>query len=234
MNRPDTVEAGRTERPQLEEEQVTARVVLEQAVRILCVISFLVALLLPIIVLDALGSVAPGFAGEVGIPFEPPSGNSQTRFTWDGLYLIQSSQDGFGPLRIFTKGAELITSSTGTLATVYGAAGLVSLGLLLVLPVVLYGVLQWSRHFEGPVVDRTLRVTVPVAAVAFLVIAAVLASFAIGYWWNFSWEYDPHVDFWSQYFMAYGGIKIAVQAVLALLIGAGCVAIWRVHHRARG
>lgn len=49
------------------EEQVTWRVGVEQAVRILCVIGFLITLLLPFIICDALGSVAPVFSQETGI-----------------------------------------------------------------------------------------------------------------------------------------------------------------------
>ena len=45
-----------------EEEKVTPRVVTEQIVRILCVVGFIFTVAMPLIICDALGSVAGNFA----------------------------------------------------------------------------------------------------------------------------------------------------------------------------
>ena len=206
----------------LEEEHITPRVVAEQAVRILCVVGFLFTLFLPIIICDALGSVAPTFAAETGIPISAGGGDSQTKFFFDLMYLLQNGSETFLPMQLFKVGAQWVTSSTGFGATLFGGLGVVSMTLLYVLPIYLYVVLIVSRFYEGNPIDQLRKVGIPVCGILYLFITVVLASFAIGYWWNFFWEYDSHYDFALQFFGAYGGLKITISAVIGLLITIGC------------
>lgn len=206
----------------LAEEKITPRVGWEQFVRILCVVGFLFAVFFPIIICDALGSVAPTFAAETGIPISAGSGDSQTAFFFNLPYLLEKSGEQFLPLALFTTGAQWITSSVGIGAEIYGIAGMVCMAILYILPVYLYAVLILSRFYEGNPIDKLRTAGVPVCGILFLAAAAVLGSFAIGYWWNFFWEYDTHYDFALQFFAAYGGIKSAILAVISLLAAIGC------------
>lgn len=206
----------------LAEEKITPRVIWEQVVRILCVLGFLLVIFFPIIICDALGSVAPNFAAETGIPISAGSGDSQTAFFFNLPYLLENSKDQFLPLALFTTGAQWITSSVGAGAKFYGAVGMVCMAILYILPIYLYVVLILSRFFEENPLDKMRTVGVPVCGILYLAVAGILGSFAIGYWWNFFWEYDTHYDFALQFFAAYGGVKIAILAVISLLAAIAC------------
>lgn len=209
----------------LEEERVTPRVIGEQAVRILCVVGFLFVAFLPIIICDALGSVAPNFSAETGIPITAGSGDSQTAFFFSVWYLIKNSAEAFLPVELFKVGAQWITSTMGAGATFYGVLGAVCMVMLYILPIYLYVVLIVSRFYEGNPIDKLRTVGVPVCGVLYLFCAGILGSFSIGYLWNFFWEYDTHYDFALQFFAAYGGVKISILAVISLLIAIGCGAL---------
>ena len=73
--------------------------------------------------------------------------------------------------------------------------------------------------------ERLLNVGVKVCGVVYLAVGVILGIYAIGYLWNFSWDQDAHYAFFQQYFMAYGGIKVGVSAVIAILIAAGCLVL---------
>ncbi len=207
---------------ELEEEKVTSRVIVEQAARIISVIAFLAVLLMPLIICDALGSVAPTFSEETGIPLNV-AGDSQTKFTWGTIYLLQNSGDEFLPFQVFKTGAQWITSSTGTGAMIFAVAGQACMILAYIVPVYLFAVLKISRYFEGTPIDQIKKVSMPVCAFLNLLITGVMAGYVIGYWWNFFWEYDIHYDFASQFFMAYGGVKMAIVMVLSLILAILCI-----------
>lgn len=203
------------------EEVITPRVIVEQIVRICCVIGLLIAILAPLVVVDALGSVAPTFSSETSIPLNV-SGDSQTQFVWYDTYLIQNSTDTFLPTDLFRTGAQWITSTTGAGASILGVLGLISTWAMYIIPILLYIVLMVSRHYEGNPIDSVKKIGMPVCCGLFLLITIVLGIFCFGYLWNFSWEYDTHNAFFSQFFMAYGGIKITVLMVISFLISIGC------------
>ena len=207
------------------EEQVTWRVGVEQAVRILCVIGFLITLLLPFIICDALGSVAPVFSQETGIVLSAGEASSQTRFFYDLSYMLQNSGEVFVPLQVFVVGAQWITSSVGAGATFMGALGLIAMALLYVVPVMLFAVLKTSRYVHNTTMDKVRTHVIPICGVLYLFITVMTAIFVIGYRWNFFWEYDKHYDFAFQFFMAYGGLKMLFSMIIGFFITVGCGAL---------
>lgn len=209
----------------IEEERVTWRVAVEQAVRILCVIGFLFTLLLPFIICDALGSVAPVFSQETGIVLAAGEASSETRFFYDLAYMLKNSGEVFVPLQVLVVGAQWITSSVGAGPTFMGALGLAAMVLLYVLPVVLFVVLKTSRYVHNSTMDKIRTRVVPACGVLYLFITVMTAIFVIGYHWNFFWEYDRHYDFAFQFFMAYGGLKMLFSMIIAFFITAGCAAL---------
>ena len=208
-----------------EEEKVTPRVITEQIVRILCVIGFIFTVAMPLIICDALGSVAGNFATETGIPISAGGGDSQTKFFYGIPYMLKNSTDGFIPFKLFKTGMKWIASNSGVITDIFAGLAIAALITLYVVPVVLYVILMLSRYYEGKVMERLLTVGVKVCGVVYLVIGVILGTYAIGYLWNFSWDQDTHYAFFQQYFMAYGGIKVGVSAVIAILIAAGCLVL---------
>lgn len=207
------------------EERVTPRVAVEQAVRVLCVIGFLLTVFIPLIICDVLGSVAPIYTAETGIPLDAPEVSSQTRFFYGLIYMLQRSGQVFIPLRVFEVGAQWIISSTGGGATFLGVIALICMALLYILPVYLFVVLKVSRYVHTVAMDKVREISVFVCGALYLVITAVLAFFVFGLLWNFYWEYDSHYEFAQQFFLAYGGLKMALSLIVSFLIFAGCTAL---------
>ncbi len=216
-----------------EEEKVTSRVVVEQIVRILCVIGFIFTVAMPLIICDALGSVAGNFATETGIPISAGGGDSQTKFFYGIPYMLQNSSDGFIPFKLFKTGMKWIASNTGVITDIFAALAIAALIVLYVAPVVLYVILMLSRFYEGKLMNRLLTIGVKVCGIVYLVIGVILGTYAIGYLWNFSWDQDSHYAFFQQYFMAYGGIKVGVSAVIAVFIAIGCLILSIMYHKTK-
>lgn len=101
-----------------EEEKVTPRVVTEQIVRILCVVGFIFTVAMPLIICDALGSVAGNFATETGIPISAGGGDSQTKFFYGIPYMLKNSTDGFIPFKLFKTGMKWIASNSGVITDI--------------------------------------------------------------------------------------------------------------------
>ena len=138
-----------------EEEKVTPRVVTEQIVRILCVVGFIFTVAMPLIICDALGSVAGNFATETGIPISAGGGDSQTKFFYGIPYMLKNSTDGFIPFKLFKTGMKWIASNSGVITDIFAGLAIAALIILYVAPVVLYVILMLSRYYEGRKSDGT-------------------------------------------------------------------------------
>lgn len=189
----------------------------EKKIIVFSVILLAFALLFPLIIWDALGSGAMHFMqyGHVNVAGSS-AGDSKATFFFGLTYTLSHMGPGvFIPAQLFSAQWRVVQNVTeaSTLADGLGAVTLLLTALVFLTPVVMTVVYTLDRRGKLPAARRAAGITALACAVAELVTAAwfgIIVAVMLSKVSNYGFRiYD---------FAAYGGNKLAVEAILSLIL----------------